>query len=209
MKKTLEIIRSAYSNGLHGEAAQYKMAPADRSGIADLDFKKLQPRLAAVLLLVYPLEGEAHMVFTKRHEYEGVHGGQISFPGGEIEDSDNNLRDTALRETEEELSVDRKKIEIIGELSDLYISPSNFLVTPYLGYSLNTPEFLPDEYEVASVLQLSLSDIIHKEAIESKIRISDNSYLKVPAYIHKGNIIWGATAMMLSEFISMIRETSS
>jgi 8-oxo-dGTP pyrophosphatase MutT (NUDIX family) len=114
---------------------------------------------SAVLVLLYPFENEVHVTLMKRPVYSGVHSGQISFPGGKKESYDQDLTATALREAEEEVGVDRSDIEVIGELTDLFIIVSNFKVKPVIGLTDKKTDFILDPREVAGVLNVSLKDL--------------------------------------------------
>ncbi len=160
---------------------------------------------AAVLILFYPVDGKPSLVFIRRTEYEGVHSGQVSFPGGKTEESDQNLIETALRECYEEIGVIPSGITILGRLSDLYIPPSNFLVSPIIGFTRSRPSFRIDPAEVDHILEIPLIKLLDKEAIQNKdISIHGGTTWNVSCYYIDGNIIWGATAMILSEMLELI-----
>jgi 8-oxo-dGTP pyrophosphatase MutT (NUDIX family) len=145
----------------------------------------------------------------KRTEYPGVHSGQISFPGGGREPGDTDIVDTALRETEEEIGIKKESITTIGTLTDLYIPPSNFLVTPVIGYINERPVFHPDPEEVDEVVEVALEKIMDTNTKQEKeITIFPDIKIKVPSYYTNGHVIWGATAMMLSELIEIINPES-
>ncbi len=115
-------------------ASHLKMAPKERiEGLKNLDIEALNARMAGVMMLFYPKQEKTHLVLIVRNTYEGVHSAQIAFPGGKFEKSDFNFENTALRETHEEVGIEREKIEIIKKFSPMYIPPSNFLVHPFLG----------------------------------------------------------------------------
>lgn len=199
-------IREKLERPLPGLTSQLKMAgmrrPMKDGGVVVPDDAKK----SAVLVLFYPLDGKIYIVFIKRTEYPGVHSGQISFPGGGWEQGDKNLVDTALREAEEEIGVDRNSVTAIGKLTELFIPPSNFLVTPVVGYITERPDFIPDPDEVDGILEIPLDEILEDSNIlEKEITIFPAVTLKVPCFYIHGNVIWGATAMILSELIDMIR----
>jgi len=162
-------------------------------------------RKAGVLVLFYPVSREVNLVFMKRNEYPGVHSGQISFPGGARETGDRDIVETALREAEEEIGIDRESVNIVGSMTDLFIPPSNFLVTPVAGYSHTRPDFRADPKEVSQLLEFSIDHFLDKNARQEKdITIFPEVKIKVPCYFAKGHVIWGATAMILSEVIDLI-----
>ena len=113
--------------------AHIKMAPLERiSYLKDKSNSEIEPKNAAVLMLVYPKNEMAHLALIVRNTYPGVHSSQIAFPGGKVESFDLSMADTALRETEEEIGIAKSSIEIIKEFTEIYIPPSNFLVAPFL-----------------------------------------------------------------------------
>jgi 8-oxo-dGTP pyrophosphatase MutT (NUDIX family) len=166
-------------------------------------------RKAGVLALFYPKDGQVYLPFIRRNEYPGVHSGQVSFPGGGWEREDVDLTATALRETEEEIGVDRRLVTPVGRLSDLFIPPSNFLVTPVLAYTTKKPDFRPDPAEVERILEVRLQDLLEPATITDKeITIFPDVRLKVPCFYIDGQVIWGATAMMLCELVDVLNPGS-
>ena len=162
-------------------------------------------RKAGVLIMFYSRNGEVHIPFIKRNEYPGVHSGQVSFPGGGWEKDDKDITATALRETEEEIGVKRNLVTAIGTLTNLYIPPSNFLVTPVVAYMDGQPEFKPDPDEVDRILEVPLKELVMPGAIQEKeITIFPDVRLKVPCFYIEEQVIWGATAMMLCELVDII-----
>jgi 8-oxo-dGTP pyrophosphatase MutT (NUDIX family) len=157
------------------------------------------PNLAAVLLLLFPYENELAFVLTQRNEYPGVHSGQISFPGGKREDSE-TFQETALRETREELGIDVSNIEILGELTPIYIPPSNFEVHPFVGYMPHKPNWQPDSNEVQRVIEMPLSVLLDVTIKRVEEWILRNMPVPIRFYHFNEAKIWGATAVMLSEF---------
>lgn len=194
---------------LPGEAAQFKMAPMERlAALKRISVKKKRVRKAAVLVLFYPSEANQTMlVLILRKTYKGVHSAQIGFPGGKYENVDNSLNDTALRETEEEIGVLRNTVSVLKKLTEVYIPPSNFFVQPYLGITKNTPNFILQKEEVEMLIEVPL---IH--FMDDTVKISQNlttSYSKnieVPAFLLNNHLVWGATAMMLSEVREILKE---
>ncbi|NTV85025.1 MAG: CoA pyrophosphatase [Bacteroidales bacterium] len=160
-----------------------------------------------VLVLFYPFKSRIFLVFMKRTEYPGVHSGQVSFPGGGWEPGDESMTKTALREAEEEIGVDPKTVHIIGQLSDLFIPPSNFLVTPVVGYTEQRPAFRPDPVEVDRILEVTLDHLMLKETRQVKeITVFPANRMRVPCFYTGGDIIWGATAMIVNELIDVISQ---
>lgn len=186
---------------LPGESFHYELAPLFRQDeLKKIDLSGKDPNYAGVLSLLYPKNGEAYMAFILRKTYKGVHSNQIGFPGGRVEEEDPNLTATALRETEEEIGVSSGNIEIIKSLTELYIPPSNFMVHPFLSFVDYEPLFVLQESEVEKLIEIPLSVCLDKSNLNTEI--IDASYAKnveVPAYNFEGHIVWGATAMILSE----------
>ncbi|SFU55432.1 8-oxo-dGTP pyrophosphatase MutT, NUDIX family [Pustulibacterium marinum] len=178
------------------------MTPEERiQQVAKIDFSKKKVRQAGVLSLFYPdAEEETKLLLTLRHAYEGVHSNQISFPGGKKEKEDENLKITALRETEEEVGVRPTEISVIRPLSEVYIPPSNFLVQPFLGYTLTSPMFKIQEKEVAALVEVDFEDFLDDARLfAAKMKTSYAESIEVPAFNFNDFTVWGATAMMLSE----------
>ncbi len=187
---------------LPGKEALFMMAPMERvKEFSHLDIEKLNPRKAGVMVLFYPdQEGWARMILILRKTYKGVHSNQVGFPGGKVEEEDRDMLDTALRETEEEIGVSRSKITVVKEMTRNYIPPSNFYVYPFVGYSTSPLDFVPQEDEVEGLIEVTLEDFLSDTSVITK-RLS-TSYMDdidVPAFLLNGHVVWGATAMMLSE----------
>ncbi len=143
------------------------------------------------------------VVFIRRGEYVGIHSGQIAFPGGRYEESDGDLRETAMREVEEELGIPRDSYEIIGQLTDLYVPPSNFLVRAYVAYTHQRPSYQPDAREVQEVIEVDMAHFFNNNNVKVKDFPAHNSVnnTSAPYYDVDGVVIWGATAMMLRELL--------
>jgi len=166
---------------------------------------------ASVMILLYQKEGEWYTVFMKRTSKYGndKHKGQISFPGGQAEKTDENKAATAIRETEEEIGVPTTKIKVLGELTQLYIPVSNFLVYPFIGFHEGIPDFVPDADEVDELIESPLELLLNKENRKfTSMEFANGFKMKdVPYYDVYGNVVWGATSMIISELISMIEES--
>jgi 8-oxo-dGTP pyrophosphatase MutT (NUDIX family) len=169
--------------------------PVERSG---------NPRLAAVLVLLYPVQRELSLVLTRRHEYQGVHSGQISLPGGQREDGE-SFAQTALRETHEELGINVQGIQLVGKLTQVYIPPSDYEVHPYVGYSSQRPAWKPDPAEVAEVIEMPLAMLFENNLKRSEVATRNGVTFEMPYYAIQGHKVWGATAAMLSEFEERLR----
>ncbi|WP_337964886.1 CoA pyrophosphatase [uncultured Flavobacterium sp.] len=190
-------------------SSHLKMAPKERiESLKNHDFNAENPRIAAVMMLFYPKNGKTHLVLIVRNAYNGVHSSQIAFPGGKYETTDANFEETALRETHEEVGVMPNKIEVIKHFSPMYIPPSNFLVHPFLGISKEELSFYPDVREVADIIELPLSVFLDDEIIiEATLSTSYGNNILVPAFNIQNHIVWGATAMILSELRDVLKTT--
>ncbi len=204
----IEQLKTRLQQPLPGEDAQYLMAPLSRLNNKYLSFKKLNPKKSAVLILLFPDGDQIKTVLIERPVYDGVHSGQVAFPGGKYEDEDIDLKQTALRETFEEIGIASSKIEVIGKLTDLYINPSNFLVSPYIGFMNEAPTFVIDTHEVQKVVPYNLFDLSDESLKSEKdIKFSLGFTLKTPYYNIEGLTVWGATAMMISELNAVVKES--
>lgn len=183
------------------------MVPLSRKKeLESLDFSSLSPKLAAVLCLIYPENGQLYTPLILRNTYPGVHSNQVSFPGGRKEKIDRNFEETALRECEEEIGVQQKSITILRQLTDVYIPPSNFQVKSFIGICDTTPLFKPQTKEVAQIIKVKLSDILNDGLITStSISTSYTKQIKVNAFQLNNFIVWGATAMILSEIKYLLK----
>lgn len=183
---------------LGGLASQFKMAPAVRPFFDMNKIEELKPKSSAVLALFYPnRQGKTCFILTKRAQYIGVHSDQISFPGGKVNKEDFNLEGTALRETYEEINV--KNVTILRQLTTTYIPPSNFYVTPFLGY-INQYHLFKPNHEVNEILEIDLEDFLDDSNLTIKnLSTSYMQNIDVPCFKLNNHIVWGATAMMLSE----------
>jgi 8-oxo-dGTP pyrophosphatase MutT (NUDIX family) len=153
---------------LPGYEAQYKMAREFRDHPLDTERYHANARLGAVLILFYPKDNDIHTVLIQRPTYEGVHSAQVAFPGGKKEENDFTLIDTALREASEEVGIEKNKITIAGNLTHLYIPPSNFLVTPVVGFSESRPEFMLQKNEVEEIIEVDLKTLSNESFISEK-----------------------------------------
>ncbi|MFX0557651.1 NUDIX hydrolase [Maribacter sp. CXY002] len=194
---------------LPGEASHYKMAPKERID-ALLEFGKLSknPRKAAVMALFYPdVKNRTKLLCILRKTYKGVHSNQVAFPGGKVEEVDIDLRQTALRETYEEVGVPPSEVTVLRKISKVYIPPSNFEVQPFIGLYKEPKPFTIQESEVASILEISLMDFIEDaNVVTKKMTTSYALEIDVPAFKLNDYIVWGATAMMMSEIKTLLKQ---
>ncbi len=178
------------------------MAPERRPGAGD---RAGAPwREAAVVIALYP--GASGLLFplTLRTEDIAHHRGQISLPGGSREPGE-SLRATALREAWEEIGIDREAIEIIGELSPLDVPPSGFRIKPFVAYLAERPAFRLQEKEVAELIEAPLGLLVDPDRRRMGERSHGGETFPVPLFLVGAHEVWGATAMILAEFGSMLR----
>jgi len=199
LKKQLEL-------ELPGIPAQTVMSPIKES------HKYHEPlpshKIACVMALLHPKNEELYVTFIKRastHQ-DDKHAGQIGFPGGKYEQDDESLLMCALRETQEEIGVSTSDIEVIGELTSLYVFASNFMVHPFVGYLDYNPQYIPQLEEVAGIYEFPVRNLIDPQfKVSKKVRLSEGLFLNAPGYNIDGDFLWGATAMISSELESVIR----
>lgn len=206
-----ELVPKIKKIALPGIEAQFKLAPEIRKKLGkNIDVEKRNPKRAAVLSLLFPDENmEMQMIFMLRKTYQGVHSNQIGFPGGKLENDDDSLEITALRETHEEIGVSSKKITVLRELTEVYIPPSNFLVLPFLGMISERPKYILEEKEVERIIEIPLKQVLSDDFISTKnITTSYAKNLEVPIFKFEDEVIWGATAMMLSEIKDLLLSVS-
>lgn len=191
---------------LGGLDSQFKMAPELRKLFNEIEIQQRNPKKAAVLIIFYPNDSnETMFLLTKRAKYNGTHSSQISFPGGKHEYSDILIKTTALRETNEEIGINKEDIHLIKKLTDVYIPPSNFYVTPFLAYMNYHPFFYKND-EVESIIEVKIADLLNLNNLSTiNLNTSYAKNIDVPCFNLNDEIVWGATAMMLSEIYDLIK----
>jgi 8-oxo-dGTP pyrophosphatase MutT (NUDIX family) len=208
---TIKNIQHALTKPLPGVSSQIKMAPMPQKEQVHRWDSHDDCRDAGVLILLYPYtkqDAELYLALIRRREYPGVHSGQISFPGGRREAGE-TLQSTALRETKEELGVSTDGLKIIGQLSSLYTPPSNFCIYPFVAFNPFRPEFRPEPREVAEVIEVSLTKLVDPAVFKVETwHFEKYGKRRIPFFEIKGHKIWGATAMILSEFLTLLNDAA-
>ncbi len=189
---------------LPGKQAQMKMASKVRLDDLKSDYDLSNAIPSGILILLYPADDQIRTVLILRQTYDGVHSGQVSFPGGRQEKTDNSILETALRESFEEVNIDPLNVTVIGTLSEMYIPPSNFQVLPVVGYSEIRPDFKPDKSEVEKIIETNL-DFLFDKNLRKETLLNIRGYrINAPYFDVQGHIVWGATAMILNELKEVI-----
>ncbi|MGM0400188.1 MAG: NUDIX hydrolase [Chloroflexota bacterium] len=202
-KLTVHTVMRALQSPLPGLQAQLPMAPDPR--VLPGDGCEGDARQGAVLLLLYPREERLFLLLTRRSAYVLRHRGQISFPGGAREPGDASLWQTALREAAEEVAVVPEEIRYVGMLTPLYIAASHFEVHPFIGYVPVRPVFAPNDYEVATLIEMPLRRLLAEDTKDEEVWVRGGIERRVPLYLYDDHIIWGATAMILCELETLLR----
>ncbi|MEE4215273.1 MAG: CoA pyrophosphatase, partial [Bacteroidales bacterium] len=185
---------------------QWEMASSDRMIKNFPREKRSDSKLAAVLILLYPVKNKICTLFIQRPVYDGVHSGQISFPGGKMEKEDRGLTDTAIREACEEVGLCRDRLHILGSLTPLFIPVSNIEVSPVIAFCNIHPSFTPDDQEVVALIEAPLADFFKPGVVQEKPMIVRDGQLDMKYYNYNGRVIWGATAMILHELLVIIKQ---
>jgi 8-oxo-dGTP pyrophosphatase MutT (NUDIX family) len=188
---------------LPGRAAQYHMAPQPRPGAEFDDTPNPDARRSSVLLLFYPYADSVYFPLILRPTYPGVHSGQVGLPGGGYEAGDPDLVHTALREAQEEIGIDPTQVNVVGQLSTLYVRPSNNLVLPVVGWASERPTFVPDTREVALLIEASLLEFLDPANQRTEVWEFPNRTATVPLFGVQNQMVWGATAMILGELLAL------
>jgi 8-oxo-dGTP pyrophosphatase MutT (NUDIX family) len=191
------------NNDLPGEESHQKMRVIYDQSI-ELPFSEINSIPAAVLILLYLADNEIYFFLTKRTDELKHHKGQISLPGG-TQEGNEKLIDTALRETYEEIGINKTSISIIGTITPLFVPVTGFMIYPFIGYSLNKLNPKPDPVEVATIFSVNISDLLNKENRTTEQRNIRGYDVQVPYFKLNDYQVWGATSMILSEFRDLIK----
>lgn len=196
---------------LPGTTSQLKMAAIDRlEDLQRLNLQNKTPKTAAVMMLLYPIDGVTHFVLIERAIDDSKHSGQIAFPGGRMDPEDNGFAQaTAVRETWEEIGVAHERQHVIRAGTSIYIPPSNYEVYPYLAFAKAKPQFKLQVSEVRSIIEVPLARLLERTSItQQAITTSYMNDVTVPCFLLNGRVVWGATAMILSEFRDLLLHKS-
>ncbi len=195
-------LREVSENSLPGTVAHRLMASSYRT--TNPESLPANYKDAAVLLVLSVVEGEWHLLFIRRNTYRGVHSGQMAFPGGKKESTDESLKATALRETHEEVGLVFKDTDIIANLSPLYIPPSNMNMSPFVVVTEALAAITPDPREVAAVHNIALSSLLAEANLTSYTFQKEGLRFTSPAIKFEEQHIWGASAMVFSELVALL-----
>lgn len=198
-------LRRAFFDELPGSSAHSRMLPPGRR-LKQLEHELSSVKLSSVLVLLFPENGKIFTCLTRRPSTMKYHPGQISFPGGKVEKEDASAEMAALREAREEVGIDPSKIEILGKLSDFYLEISRFSIQPFLAWADARPEFTVNTDEVEELILFPVSDFVANEIIQETELQTVTGILSVKYFPYKGQVIWGATAMILSELIEIMKK---
>jgi 8-oxo-dGTP pyrophosphatase MutT (NUDIX family) len=199
----LDVLKSEFIKDLPGKDAQYRMAPEGRVPDATPSVKK--NAAVSIILVSYPANLDWEIILIKRPEYNGPHSDQVGFPGGKEEKSDCNLIDTAIRECYEEIGLHLRLDNMVGTLTPLYIPVSQYLVYPYVFIYDQVPNFNTASNEVSYIIQFPVSRLLEETIRQETTLEIRNQKLIVPYYAINKEVVWGATAMILSEFIEIVK----
>jgi 8-oxo-dGTP pyrophosphatase MutT (NUDIX family) len=199
-QELFNLLAKRLKNPLPGIAAQSHMIPIPRPGHRDIHALDGDYIEAGVLILLYPGTRRLNVLLTKRTDRVFHHRDQISFPGGRREPHE-TLEDTALREAQEELGINLKTAQVLGRLTPLFIPPSKYCVYPFVAVVGERPDFQPYSEEVAEVIEIPLDHLLDEENVRREVWTIRGVKVEVPFYEYGDHKIWGATAMVLSEFL--------
>lgn len=188
-------------------AAAHEPLRATPTGIIKPNFEhQVPPKPGSVLILLYPQNEQILIPLIKRPDYLGAHSGQVSLPGGKAEPGETAI-ETALREAHEEIGIEGRHVHVLGVLSPFFVVPSNFMVTPVVGYLRQSITFVPDAKEVDRILHADLLALLREDAVREKEILAARLFpMRAPHFLVEDEVVWGATAMILNELRVLLRE---
>lgn len=202
-----DLLRKIKNTALEGSSAHCIYSPPYREQYTEEQIMAKNPKFAAVNILLYLKDGEWYFPLIQRSvNLHDRHSGQISLPGGKREPSDKDFGETAVRETTEEIGIDQHYIRIIRDITPIYIPPSNFFVYPYISYTKKNPIFTPQESEAEEVIEFPITSFLDLSSTPELMKMPSAGGHEVPVINFNGYIIWGATAMILSEFSQLLKK---
>jgi len=203
----IQHVSNQFDGKLPGKKAHLLLAPEIRKGEIETGAIPSSAQEGAVLILLYYKNESLYTAVILRNEYDGVHSGQISLPGGKAETTDSNFSITAIRETHEEIGVQINFSQIIGQLSTFYVIPSNFVIYPFVAILNNPPEFVRDPTEVQKVIEIDILNELTIQKVVYRELVFRNSFtISAPGFLVSNEFMWGATAMIFSELIAIINK---
>lgn len=202
---TIEDIRKHLTYRLPGEDAHIPMSPMGRGRSSEAIKHAVNYRESAVALIIYENHNVLKGVLTERSPYRGMHSGEVCLPGGKMEDFDEDLRQTAIRESVEEIGLKYESFDLLGKLTPVYIPVSNFSIQPFVFHYTQPPVFIPNIREVSEIFSFPLQQLFEKNTIKkTRIKLSGNRVLDdIPYFDINNKVVWGATALILHEFKKM------
>jgi len=202
----IQDLENIIQHQLPGESAHSLMIPTRLRASAAIE-QQLPFIKSAVAILLFEEDNLWKSVLIERPIYEGVHSGQMAFPGGKQEKEDPNLISTALREMTEEIGFEDTDIHHLGELTNVYIPVSGFMVYPQVFFTNSIPVFTPDPREVKSVITFPIQELLDPSILlKTSIDLKNGTTLKDMSYFNIENrIVWGATCLMLNELKTCIQ----
>ncbi len=187
-----------------GLESQLKMVPNPRPGDKTYQEAGETCLRAGVLVLIYPREDGFYLVLTRRTSQVAHHQAQISFPGGQMDEQESAVQ-TALREAAEELNIVPAEVRVLGQLTPLYVPPSNYCIYPVVAVAERRPDFRPSHHEVAEVIEIPLDHLLDLKNIKRETWPIRGLDVTVPFYLFREHKVWGATAMVMAELLDLIK----
>lgn len=204
----VETFKKITAKGLPGFSAHASLIPTNRIITALPVNTDSTNRSSAVGVILHMAESKVNCILIQRPDYVGFHGGQVSFPGGKMDEGDPDLEFTARRECFEEINLPVNFGVCIGELSQIHIPVSSFVVHPYVFFVDQLPYLTPDPREVETIISFDVFELLNKDNLRrADIKLANGMYRKdVPFFDIKGYKVWGATAMMLAELKAILEQ---